>query len=205
MIKLINHPITLVTMFILLLIGIGLIGQSAPVRVHRTVNVKVRIDADGTYVDIEDRNTTVDSRDTIISFLKESEGFRPVPYFCPAGKRTIGYGHVISEKEEANLKFVTPQQAEAILTKDLDQRIDYIKQKLPNISDTKVCALAAFAFNVGNGNFNRSTLKKLIAENKKGVEKEWLKWIHYRSKGRLLISSHLLKRRKFELEIYQNG
>ena len=35
-----------------------------------------------------------------LALLKQSEGFSATPYICPAGKSTIGYGHVIISGEE---------------------------------------------------------------------------------------------------------
>ena len=38
-----------------------------------------------------------------IELIKKFEGFSNTPYRCPAGKMTIGYGHVIqAEREKFN-------------------------------------------------------------------------------------------------------
>lgn len=38
-----------------------------------------------------------------IQLIKQFEGFSAVTYFCPANYLTIGYGHVISEKEKQKI------------------------------------------------------------------------------------------------------
>lgn len=52
-----------------------------------------------------------------INLIKKFEGFSPTPYKCPAGKNTIGYGHVIEAKPF--LTYVTQEEAETILRKEL--------------------------------------------------------------------------------------
>lgn len=59
-----------------------------------------------------------------INLIKEFEGFRPTPYKCPAGKNTIGYGHVIEAKPF--LTNVTKQEAEIILRKELERVSAYL-------------------------------------------------------------------------------
>jgi lysozyme len=58
-----------------------------------------------------------------IQLIKQFEGFFAVPYFCPANYLTIGYGHVISEKEKQKISIenykITKFQAEEILQNDL--------------------------------------------------------------------------------------
>jgi lysozyme len=52
-----------------------------------------------------------------ITLIKKYEGFFPKKYICPAGYRTIGYGHIIKDKEDLNE--VSEDEAEALLRKDI--------------------------------------------------------------------------------------
>ena len=90
-----------------------------------------------------------------IELVKKFEGFSSVPYRCPAGKMTIGYGHVI----EANpfLTRVTREEAEAILWQEIKRVDNYlnrvIKVKLIQGQFDAICSLV---FNWGFGNFSKS-------------------------------------------------
>lgn len=101
-----------------------------------------------------------------INLIKKFEGFSPVPYLCPAGKNTIGYGHVIEKKPF--LKHVTEEEADIILRKELDRVSAYLNSVIKR--DIKVTqgmfdAMASLVFNWGYGNFGNS--KGLIRLNNK--------------------------------------
>lgn len=42
-----------------------------------------------------------------LDLIKEFEGFRGSPYRCPAGKLTIGYGHVIDPNVQKSIVSVS--------------------------------------------------------------------------------------------------
>lgn len=92
-----------------------------------------------------------------INLIKEFEGFRPTPYKCPAGKNTIGYGHVIEAKPF--LTRVTEEEAELILRNELRRVEVYlnsvIKQDV-NLTQGMFDAIASLVFNWGYGNFGKS-------------------------------------------------
>lgn len=92
-----------------------------------------------------------------INLIKEFEGFRPTPYKCPAGKNTIGYGHVIEAKPF--LTRVTEEEAELILRNELRRVEAYlnsvIKQDV-NLTQGMFDAIASLVFNWGYGNFGKS-------------------------------------------------
>ena len=139
-----------------------------------------------------------------IELIKQFEGFSPVPYLCPAGKMTIGYGHVI----EANpfLKRVTREEAEAILWQEI-KRVDkylnrVIKVKLTQGQFDAICSLV---FNWGFGNFSKS--KGLANLNNKEYKKASVEFFS-KSKGVVNIkgkfSRGLYRRRQAELGLW-NG
>jgi lysozyme len=57
--------------------------------------------------------------EALIKRLKKHEGLRLMPYTCPAGYPTIGYGHKLP---------ITERQAEAILVEDLYRVSDQYMQ-----------------------------------------------------------------------------
>ena len=61
-------------------------------------------------------------------------------------------------------------------------------------------AIVSFIFNLGTGNFTRSTLLKLINENAPipAIQREFKKWVH--AGGRVLPG--LVRRRNAEAELY---
>ena len=53
-----------------------------------------------------------------VEAVKKFEGFSPLEYTCVAGKRTIGYGHVL-KPDESYVCGLNEKQAEELLTQDL--------------------------------------------------------------------------------------
>ena len=135
-----------------------------------------------------------------IALIKHAEGFAPTPYFCPAGKRTIGYGHVILPGEEFP-SHITEAEATALLIKDLAERFEPAVEKLVTVDlkQGQFDALISFAFNLGPGNLKSSTLlKKLNAGDYGGAANEFMKWT--RAAGKVLPG--LVKRRAEEKELF---
>ncbi len=54
-----------------------------------------------------------------IDLIKQFEGFSAKPYLCPAGKLTIGYGHVITAKEDFCVGGIDVFAAERLLKQDV--------------------------------------------------------------------------------------
>jgi len=55
-----------------------------------------------------------------LELIKSFEGLRLKPYYCSAGKLTIGYGHVIRKGENyPHEKAITEAEAENLLVKDV--------------------------------------------------------------------------------------
>lgn len=50
--------------------------------------------------------------------IKEFEGLSLKPYFCPAGLKTIGYGHVIGKHDNVTGS-ITDKEAEELLEEDI--------------------------------------------------------------------------------------
>jgi Phage-related lysozyme (muraminidase) len=136
------------------------------------------------------------------------------PYFEPAGTWTIGWGHTIvadgkplkgkHNKNRARALYprgLTKEQAEALLHADLMNACrDVVPLVRVPLSDNQLAALVSLTYNIGIGNFKRSTLLRLLnAGNYKGAAREFMKW--NRLKGRVLAG--LSKRRAAEVALFK--
>ena len=97
-----------------------------------------------------------------VELVKGFDGFSPKAYLRPAGVPTIGYGHTGNVRPDDT---ITPEEAESLLEKDLAKFDAGIKKsvKVP-LNENQLAALTSFAYNVGLGAFNNSTLLKQLNE-----------------------------------------
>jgi lysozyme len=98
---------------------------------------------------------------------KHFEGFQALPYLCPAGIPTIGFGFThYADGSQVTLSdpAMTREEAEVLLEYLL--RTMYIPQTIrlcPNVdTPERLGALADFCFNVGRGNLAASTLRRYV-------------------------------------------
>jgi lysozyme len=115
--------------------------------------------------------------------IKRFEGCRLVPYLCPAGVWTCGWGSTGPD--------VMPGQSWTQEYADRRMEQDAIKfargaiALCPTIIGTAHAAIADFAYNLGLGNLRTSTLRKRInAGDTAGAVAELKKWT--RGGGRVL-------------------
>lgn len=124
------------------------------------------------------------------------EGFRPTAYKCPSGVWTIGYGHTegVNKGDTINIK-----QASDLLKKDIE-KVEKVVERLGTLTQGQFDALTSFIFNVGEGNFSSSTLKKKVIANRwdKSIGAEFKRWVY--SNGKIL--NGLVKRREWEAKRY---
>ncbi len=149
-----------------------------------------------------------------IDFLKQKEGFKNMPY--EDGKRnkngyilgySIGYGHYFAASALPNFKNgITMEVAEELLKRDIKKFENVIKRhvKVP-LTQSQFDALVSLVYNIGSGNFTKSTVLKKI--NKKAlsteVEKWWTAWKKATVDG--IRGDYLLPRRKEEWQIFSKG
>lgn len=135
------------------------------------------------------------------------------PYLCPAGYWTIGWGHVVLERgkqikgaKNKSLALsvyprgITKAEAEALLADDVRRVSSGVEQLLKvTVSDARFCALVSFAFNVGVGALERSTLLRLVNEGAFAqVPSQFLRWTT--AGGKELAG--LKRRRKAEAKLW---
>ena len=120
--------------------------------------------------------------DKCYDLIKRFEGYSDRPYKCPAGISTIGYGNTYypnGTKVKITDKQITREYANEILAHTADEfAADVLKLVKTNITVNQLNALTSFAYNVGVGNFQKSTLLKLVNVNPNDamIAKEFLKW-----------------------------
>ncbi|MBQ8761354.1 MAG: lysozyme [Bacteroidales bacterium] len=133
--------------------------------------------------------------------IKTFEGYRSEAYLCPAGIPTIGYGHTSGVVMGDTC---TRQEAEEFLIEDLRHAENIVNAQNLDLNQHQFDALVSFVYNVGSGNFQDSTLLKLLKQDARAydtLEEEWKKWKH--SNGRVL--KGLVRRRAAEWSLYKNG
>ena len=132
-----------------------------------------------------------------IALIKEFEGLRLKAYLCPGGVWTIGYGHTAGVKPG---KVISEAQAEEYLKADLISFERYLNGLGLALNQNQFDALISLIYNIGIGNFQKSTLlrKARINANDNSIMDEFLRWVY--SKGRVLPG--LQRRRLREVKLY---
>ena len=153
--------------------------------------------------------------DRAIAMIKHDEGVRVKPYRCPALLWTVGVGHVIDQshikvpmEERKSLpipagwdRVLTMEEVNAILAKDLEIFERGVLRLAPNLAgrQSKFDACVSFSFNVGLGNFQRSTIRmKIQREEWDQAADSFLMWT--KAGGKELPG--LVKRRKGERALF---
>lgn len=123
-------------------------------------------------------NALLRTSDAGIALIKRFESFCATVYRCPAGKPTIGYGHVILSGEQ----FGTITEAEAIqlLRRDLAIAVAAVRRLISvPLTQSQFDALVSFTFNVGEGALEKSTLRRRINQGDWALAKrELLRWVY---------------------------
>jgi len=153
-----------------------------------------------------------------LKMIKHHEGVRVKPYRCPALLWTVGVGHVIDPNhikvpfdERRSLpipdgwnRVLSMGEVDAILAQDLNRFERGVARLCPaalghqGIFDS----LVSFAFNVGLGNLQRSSLRMKTNRGEfRDAADEFLKWT--KAGGRVLPG--LVKRRNDERALYLSG
>jgi lysozyme len=119
--------------------------------------------------------------DDCIKMIKHHEGVRLKPYQDPIGLWTVGVGHLIGDGKTLPIEWFrtfTMDEIDEILKKDLMRFERGILRLCPNnLTQPRFDALVSFAFNVGLGNLQASTLRqKHNRGDIVGAAKEFLRW-----------------------------
>ena len=135
--------------------------------------------------------------DHVITQVKLWEGLRLKAYKCPGDVWTIGYGHT---KGVTAGMVCTEQQADRWLREDLGEAAGYVdRYVVVPLNVNQRAALSSFVFNLGVGNFRKSSL--LVELNKGNYEVASSKFGLYVKSGGV-IQGGLVKRRAEERSIF---
>jgi lysozyme len=120
--------------------------------------------------------------DAATELAKRFEGCHLSAYFDPVGFPTQGWGRLLSREKWADLSRWPPidqATADAWLQEDMTKHA-LTAQRMCNVplSPFELAALSDFAFNLGPGNLQISTLRRRVNEgDKEGAAEEFGKWI----------------------------
>lgn len=150
----------------------------------------------------------------VIEMIKHHEGVKQKPYQCPALLWTVGVGHVIdpnhikvpiAERKALPIpdgwnRTLSIGEVDEILAQDLQRFESGVRRLCPDgLTPGRFGALVSFAFNVGLGNLQRSSLRmKHNRGDFEGAAEAFLDWT--KAGGKVL--KGLVSRRNDERALY---
>lgn len=144
------------------------------------------------------------TNDAVENLIKKFEGFSAKAYPDPGSKDgypwTIGYGHTRGVKRG---DIITQQQATEYLAKDIIAYEDEVKSQVKiALNQNQFDALVSFVYNIGPGQFETSTMLKLLnVGDISGAAQQFPRW----NKNDGQIIKGLVRRRQAEMEWFLRG
>lgn len=141
-----------------------------------------------------------------LDLIKKYEGYRDVAYVCPAGIMTIGYGTTrINGNPIRRGMRCTREQAQKWLEIDANNFLamaDRLIDASVKLNQNQIDSIASFVYNVGIGNFKKSTLLKHLNDGFFVLAaEEFARW----NKGGGRVLGGLVDRRAEEAELFMSG
>jgi lysozyme len=136
-----------------------------------------------------------------IDLIKSFEGFRANSYICPAGVPTIGYGTTRINDLPVPLGItITESEAELLLQEDLIKFETAINRLVTvELTQNQFDALVSFVYNVGEYNFKKSTLLRLINDGDfENASNQFIRW----NKANKKVLDGLTRRRNAEKDLF---
>lgn len=138
--------------------------------------------------------------DSGLNLIREFEGCKLEAYKDQRGIMTIGYGctHHVAERQS-----ITQEQATERLREDIQETVDSVRKIIfpRELTDNQFSACVSLAFNIGTGNFSKSTLLNCLKTNRDmDAASEFLKW----NKTNGVENSGLLRRRQAERVLFES-
>jgi lysozyme len=164
--------------------------------------------------------------------IKRHEGLSLRAYLCPANRLSIGYGHVLLPKFdhalfgltaealdriiktcqarkkltlEAYAMRISEDDADVLMQRDAEQVARFLASVLTMpLRQNQFDALVSLVFNIGQGAFAKSTLrKKLYALDYAGAAAEFSRWVYASVEGKQKPLPGLVKRRAEERALFE--
>lgn len=139
-----------------------------------------------------------------LELCRQFEGFKAKPYICPAGVPTIGFGattYLDGRRVTLDDPPITREEAEDLLEASIRQvYLPGVLRLCPGLlaQAGALNAVVDFAFNLGVGRLQSSTLRRCLnAQDWEGAAEQLRKWV--RGGGRVLPG--LVKRREAEVAL----
>lgn len=133
------------------------------------------------------------------NLIKKFEGLRLKAYQCPAKIWTIGYGHTLFVQPG---DIIDENKANIFLKEDVRMFENNVNELVHvSLNQNQFDALVSLVFNIGVGNFKKSTLlKKLNSGDMSGASEELLRWVYVKGKK----SNGLIHRRNAEKKLFDS-
>jgi lysozyme len=149
--------------------------------------------------------TNLKTSETGLSLIKHYEGCRLVGYLDAVNIPTIGYGHtgLINNKQiYPGITTLSQQEANTLLANDLKSCENCVNQYIEvPLNQHQFDALVSLAFNIGSGNFSKSSLAKAINNKEVDASTKFNLWVY----GNKKVLPGLIKRRLTEKILYDKG
>lgn len=159
---------------------------------------------------------TLSISSTGIELIKELEGWKATEYLDSAGKPTIGYGHLITPREQSTGQIIidgapvifsgglTPKQGEALLRTDVAAAEASVKRSITsNLYQREYDALVSFTFNLGGGNLSESTLRTVVNKQQyTAAPDQFRQWNKETVNGVKVVNPGLVNRRNAEINMW---
>jgi lysozyme len=143
-----------------------------------------------------------------LNFIKDWEKFRAKAYLDSKGVWTIGYGSTrVNGVPVRPGQVITEPQALAELRKDCRWRLDRLETLISApLRQNQVDALLSLMYNIGDGGFAASSLRRAVNAGQGGAVREDLftRWNKIRDPktGQLIVLDGLTRRRRAEYQMY---
>lgn len=164
---------------------------------------------------------TNEQKDSFFLEVANFEGFRSVPYYCPSGNLTIGFGHRITDNERKRLSLAKLTFAEAfkLMKQDFDLIFAELAKENFVFEENELFAVADLCFNVGIDTLRKRNIWHLLKtysycldtnqhiradDLRNQICETFLKYCHYKRNNITYTSSGLLLRRKFDVKVFNN-
>lgn len=143
--------------------------------------------------------------DRAVELNADFEGFFENAYLCPAKVWTVGYGTTyLNGRPVRPGDKMTKTEAKAYMKKELQEYLQnalkYVNKEIAaKLNQNQLDSIALFTYNVGVGNFAKSSFLKLMnAGDLVGAPEKMLLWD--KAKGKVLRG--LQRRRKVERDLF---
>ncbi|UJR82738.1 glycoside hydrolase family protein [Sandaracinus amylolyticus] len=161
-------------------------------------------------MDVKPRSKSWAMSSKAVDLIKSFEGFRSKLYDDPAGHCTIGYGTLVHRgpcngdaSEAPYARGIDEARATELLASHANEAASVVNDLVKTeLAQHQFDALVSFVYNVGQGNFGKSTLlKKLNEGDYDAVPVEMRKWVN--GGGKKLPG--LVRRREAEVTMFTTG